>query len=41
MSLTMTEVLVRARMWDAPKHSESELREFLEKEGADYFDARP
>jgi hypothetical protein len=38
--MTISETLQRARMWDSPKHSESELREFLEREGADYHDAK-
>ena len=38
--LRLSETKQRARMWDAPKHSESELREYLEREGADYYDAK-
>jgi len=29
-----------AMNYDAPRYSESELREYLEREGADYPDAR-
>ena len=39
-NMTLSETMQRARMYDAPKHSESELREYLEREGADYYDAR-
>ena len=39
MSLTRREAEERARDYDAPHYSESEMRKWLEEEGADYFDA--
>ena len=36
---TRNDALRYARSWEAPRHSESELRGYLVEKGADYHDA--
>jgi hypothetical protein len=36
---TRNDAMRYARSYEAPKHSESELRDYLVQDGADYYDA--
>ena len=39
MANSIRDVLQDARSYESPKHSESELRDYLIGRGADYYDA--